>query len=186
MKKNKINLQKGFSLLEIIGATFIFTIGILSLFTVSNLGVGSLTEIKSKLIGSYLSQEGIEIVRGIRDSNWIEEVAWTDGLLDCSTGCQVQYDSESIVPYTDSFLKINDQGFYGYQANGGTETIFKRKITIKYLLDGRFVFSYPEEGEGDLEVQPPIYYLSVSSLVSWSIKGKEYNTEAVEYLYDWK
>ncbi len=163
-----IKSESGFTLIEVISAIFVFTLGILAIMVLIDQSIAFSDQVKSKLIGAYLAQEGIEIVRNIRDSNWIAKApSWDSGL---SAGLsakdyEADYQSLALSNYTGSYLNIDSNGFYSYSV--GTSTKFKRKITIS-----------------DKTSNPP--RMRITSQVSWEIRGKSYNIEVVEYLYNWK
>jgi len=163
--------KRGFTIIEAIVAIFVITTGIVGVLTLVTQTISSATYSSDRLIAAYLAQEGIEIVRNIRDTNWLEGAAtWNDGL---GVG---EYEGDyndsdltvcpSICDYDNNlrFLKI-DGGFYGYPLSG-TETKFKRKITI---------------GAG-----PIADSLNVKVEVFWQEKGKIYSVPVQENLYNWK
>jgi len=175
---------KGFTLLEVIGAIFILTVGAGSAFILISQTLSAASLVKERLIASYLVGEGIEIVRNIRDTNWLQArdpaktSPWDDGL--CSTSpCywQTDYTTRTFTdtadfeqcsdpeyncrPYDGTTLKI-DGGFYNYTS--GTETIFKRKITIEKLDSDN---------------------IKVEVNVEWTEKGRTHNLKAIEYLTSW-
>ena len=159
-----IKSESGFTLIEVISAIFVFTLGILAIMVLIDQSIAFSDQVKSKLIASYLAQEGIEIVRNIRDSNWIKKApSWDSGL---SVGdYEADYQSLAVSNYTGSYLNIDSNGFYSYSVD--TSTKFKRKITIS-----------------DKTSNPP--RMRIASQVNWEIRGKYYYIEAVEYLYNWK
>jgi len=65
IKKEK---EKGFTLVETLVAISIFTISLLGLMSVLASGIGGTTYAKNKIIAGYLAQEGIEYIRGMRNS----------------------------------------------------------------------------------------------------------------------
>jgi len=68
--------NKGFTLIETVVAVFVLTIGVLGVFTVvQNITFSSQLN-SSKLTATYLAQEGIELVRNQRDSNWLAGSPW--------------------------------------------------------------------------------------------------------------
>ncbi len=74
----------GQGLLETTIAIGMIVVGVLSIFAV---GTGQLRAIRvseDRLIAGDLAREGIEIVRSIRDSNWLQASSWTSGLGDAS------------------------------------------------------------------------------------------------------
>ncbi|OGZ63779.1 MAG: hypothetical protein A3A98_00620 [Candidatus Staskawiczbacteria bacterium RIFCSPLOWO2_01_FULL_40_39] len=164
--------KNGFTMIELIITIAILSFGIIGVYTAFN-PIASLTyTIALRFNAAYLAQEGLEIVRNLRDNNFIEEVEWSEGLLICEIGCQADYKTGTSVQtpenalkaYDDNtFLSLNQDGFYGYDA-GGTVTKFKRKITIHRV-------------SGDV--------LKASVVVTWNYNGVPYSFDAAEYLYNW-
>lgn len=165
-------LQGGFTLLEVTIAIFILLVGVTAGSVLIARTVGQISVFSSKLIASYLTQEGIEIVRNIRDTNWLEGGAWDEGLSDGDW--EVDYTATTVEDppgasayfevYADNFLKLNgSSGFYDYDP-AGTDTKYKRKITIASGADT----------------------LTVTVETIWSEKGKSYSHTAQEILYNWK
>jgi prepilin-type N-terminal cleavage/methylation domain-containing protein len=161
--------KKGFTLLEMIIAVTVILIGlipIMSLMYNSSFGVRLSL---SRLQAAYLAQEGLEIVRNIRDSNWIKQnkglnISWDDNLRvgEQQQPSQASYSDQTLSSYQGINLKLNNDGFYNY--NSGTDTKFKRKITISESNDDT---------------------LQVSVEVSWQEKGKNYSLTVYENLYNW-
>lgn len=132
---NEAERSKGFTLLEVLIAMFFITVGATAAFVlvqrVATFSLGA----SQKLQASYLAQEGVEIVRNMRDSNSVktskgQTTPWSTGLISCSAGCQADYASASLSPYTGSFLLWNGS-FYSYAT--GEKTIFQRRITIRMI-----------------------------------------------------
>ena len=163
--------DKGFTMIELIVTISILSVGIIGSYSAFS-SINSLTHsISPRLTAVYLAQEGQEIVRNIRDSNYIDGKNWKFGLSNCKNGCQADYkagtDSESnsnkLKNYSDdNFLILNADGFYGYEE--GIKTIFKRKITIDNISNSS---------------------LKVDVLVMWDYQGKSFEFKTESYLYDW-
>ena len=126
MKKN------GFTIIEMLVVIFFLSVGMVGvLIAIQQTMAG--TEVSSqRLTAIYLCQEGIEIVRNIRDGNWLEQIdnpalPWDDGL---NTGdYEGDYTmAQSLASWAGRNLKI-DAGFYKY-SDTGTSTPFQRKISI--------------------------------------------------------
>lgn len=163
---NKFLQKKGFTLLEVLVAIFLITLGVLGAMTLVSQTIAFSQLNSSRLVAAYLAQEGMEIVRNIRDSNFIKihkgwDINWDDGLAGCSGGCEADYDDPVLVTSTDRYLKI-DGDFYNYDS--GLETPFKRKIFITPL------------GSDILKVRVE---------VSWSERGRSHKISVQEKLYKW-
>ena len=158
-----LNKNKGFTFLELVIVFFVVTVGILGVFRFVSYPIFYSSLSKSRLTATYLAQEGIEIVRNLRDENWLNNKSWNDGL---GAG-DYRADYDDLVLFSDNvgrYLNIeNLSGFYGY--SGGTQTKFTRKITID-------------------DTNPE--FLKVSVEVNWKEKGKAQTPIIIQgNLYDW-
>jgi len=171
---NNGTIKKGFTLLEVIIAIFLVTVGMSAVLVLITKTITTMALSFSQLTAAYLTQEGIEIVRNIRDTNWIEGADWDDGLvcspLPCQFEAEADYDDLDLTTYTHlgRYLKF-DGGFYNYDS--GSDTKFKRKITITPI---------------DLEPDGINDILEVTILVLWTEKRETYSHTAQEKLYKWR
>jgi len=160
--------------MEAIAAIFVITAGLVGVLSLVSQTIASSTFSKDKLIAAYLAQEGIEIVRNIRDTNWIQNApSWNTGLvppsIDCSSGCQADYTDQTLSGFTGNPLNIdNVTGYYGYGV--GNATKFTRRITIS---------------EPATLPCPVGICLNVKVEVFWQEKGVQHKVEAQENLYNW-
>jgi len=169
-KKNKP--LTGFTVVELIITIAVLSIGIIGIYSAFTPFIALNSNASSKFLATYLGQEGLEIIRNLRDNNFISEVSWSSGLLSCVNGCQADYktgtsvetDDNKLKPYNDNnFLKLNSDGFYSYDI--GTSTPYKRKIIITQPL-----------GTDTMKVEV---------IVFWSYNETPYTYEAESYLYNW-
>lgn len=169
--------KNGFTLIEVVTAVTVVTVGVVGAFTVVQTVAGYTSLSLSQLTATYLAQEGIEIVRNIRDGNWLDPAVlpWNDGItsgaaaccicvIPCSCECEADYvnNIQFLDFYSDRFLSI-DGGFYKY-SGGGVKTRFKRKIIV---------------GQDDADI------LNVTTTVSWLEKGRSYEISVEETLYNY-
>jgi len=155
--------------MEMLVAIFILIVGIVGSYSAFTQIIIVTSAVSSKLTAAYLAQEGVEIIRNIRDTNWLQGFNQDNGLSNiCSVGCEADYttgtneETTELKSYTGNQLCINSDGFYNYFS--GSLTDFKRKITVELV-------------DSDI--------LKVSSEVYWEDRGKSYNFTAEERLYDW-
>ena len=119
----------------IISVAIIVSALVVSIVLVSY-SVSGTTASKTKIIATNLTQEGLEIVRNIRDNNWLVgktgpddgQTDWRDGLGEGQW--RVQYDQQNLLSYSSAMLRKNSNGFYQYSS--GSNTGFRRIITIEY------------------------------------------------------
>lgn len=153
-------MQKGFTLLEVLFSLFLLVatmVGVSSLFLQI---IAFLPVSKERLEANYLAQEGVEIVRNMRDANVITGAEWNNGLTSCTGGCEADYNDAALAGYAGRSLQINN-GFYEY-GSGGTATPFQRKITIDTAT--------PDE-------------LKVAVQVSWQEKNRSHSLTIRDDLY---
>lgn len=179
LKIFKKEQPKGFTLMEVIVALFFITVGIIGSYALISSTISSTSYASNKFTASYLAQEGIELVRNIRDTNWLqgEGHTWNEQLATaiCSgtcdganNGCRVDYNSvtsadPTLLAYSGQFLNIDGNGFYSY--SGSNQTKFKRKVSID---------------------SSTVDILRVCVRVEWQEKGKTYQITAQENLYNWR
>ena len=174
---NKRNKDGGFSLAELLVAMFFVSVAIPALLFSISRTMGDIESSTLRLRAIYLAQEGIEIVRNIRDTNWLGGATST-ALEDIGSGGDYGADYDDAVltnlpcspfcqPSQLDFLKINSNGFYQYSS--GVKTLFKRKITI-------------DKAE-DLDLDGHIDRIRVTVEVYWTKRG-DHQVKAQEYLYN--
>lgn len=78
--KKRLKAESGFTLTEVMIAVMILTVAIVSS---TSLLVGLINTNRSNvqtLQAYYLAQEGVELMRNVRDTNWLYNVDWLHGL----------------------------------------------------------------------------------------------------------
>jgi Tfp pilus assembly protein PilV len=86
MRRQTLN-QNGQSLLELLVALLILVVALTATITLIVNSINAGKESRNRLIATSLAREGVEIVRNIRDSNWIDPAApnWDAGLTNGTT-----------------------------------------------------------------------------------------------------
>ncbi|MBU4217108.1 prepilin-type N-terminal cleavage/methylation domain-containing protein [Candidatus Parcubacteria bacterium] len=162
----QINNNTAFSIIEVMVAIGIVSVGMMGVLSLMTRNVLTQTLNKNNLIASMLAQEGLELVREVRDTNWLIDppVSFDDGIPATSTIDFYGFEStgqDFSSSATD--IKMDEYGFYGH--TGATSTIFKRLITVSR--------TNPE-------------FINVKSTVRWSQSGKNHDYIAETLLYDWR
>lgn len=161
-------------MLELIVVVFIITVGVMAIYAAVQYPLIYTTNSIQRLSAAYLAQEGIELVRNIRDENVLNNRSWKTGLAggvpDCSAGCETDYLSGALTPWANPgrFLKVDNANGYSYSSTSNTK--FKRKITIA-------------EGLDPAPASKPILIVTVS--VQWTDRVGPNTFEAKENLYEW-
>ena len=182
--------QKGFTLVESLVAIAVFTVGISAAIFVIQQSFFVGARVKNKIIAAYLAQEVIEVIRNIRDRNWIagnvynladgcfyNGNCWMNGINDSDgasnfikTGC-AQYDSASLASPCALGPRLSFNGSYYISVGSGVSYQFSRDITTEFIpLD---TIPDPDEPE----------HLKVTSTVTC---GTGCSVSLEEYLYNWK
>ncbi len=161
--------NNGFTLIETIVATGLIVVGLVAALALITSSLSYVSDIQNRLVAANLAAEGIEVVRNIRDNNWIQNRAWNYGI---STGVfQTYYNSTALTTLVGSGdpLKLDANGFYNYEPFGVT-TLYTRKI---YITNGP---------TADLSTNE----MRVISTVTWQKKGATYTSSAEDHLFNWK
>jgi hypothetical protein len=162
----------GFSLLEVVLSIFVVTVGIAGTYAFLQGTIASESVIRDKLIASYLAQEGVEIVRNFRDTNYLKMlngvggVTWLTGLTGCSPGpCQADYNDSALAAGAGT-LAIAGSGLYYYGA--GISTGFQRKIAVN-----------------NTALCPAPDCVEIQVDVAWTDRGNPHNVVVTTHLYKW-
>lgn len=168
-------------MLETVVALGVLVTGIASVFSLSLQAIANSSVSKNKLVAINLAQEGIELVRQIRDTNEIQGIAWDTGFS--SAGCGTGYETDAsgsgiptLAPYgAGHYLKYpDDKGLYSY--SGTADTIFKREI----IIEKPPCAGWPR---GDVPDDKEVH---IVSKVTWNEKTVAKSVKLEEVLYDWK
>lgn len=157
-------MQRGFTLIETLVALVLVTVAMGPVFILATSSVNVASRIEHNLIASDLAQEGVEVVRNIRDTNWLTGAAFDNNL---PTGTwRVQWDTVGggLMAVGSNPVLKKSNGLYNYTV--GTDTVFRRTVTI----------SKPNSGE-----------LVVISSMTWIERGNINRTVGAEsHLFDWR
>ena len=179
--------NKGFTLVETLVAVAIFATSITALISITARGINNNIFVKNKLIASYLSQEGVELVRNMRDSAVLPEnsVPWDVFLSDTENWIGECYSStvqgsnacyiDGVTSELSAFECIDgvcpvlgfDQQSSTYSYSVITDSIFTRTITVR-----------PIESGNNQEVL-------VDSIVEWSQGSNTYRVSYKYNLFNW-
>lgn len=169
-------MKKSFTLLELVTSIFIIMLALGAIYFLLRQIIVASSFLPNQLTAIYLAQEGIEVVRNIRDTNWIEGEDWKNGLQGYSSdeegceindGAQLSYNSQSLEAYDKDTPLYIYNGFYT-QTPLGEKTSFKRRIVINSKTDS----------DGN-------EYLEVICYVCWKERGRTHQVKLIENLYGW-
>ena len=164
--------RQGQTLVEALVAISALTIGFLGVIGLLNRSIGLNRVVADSYVATYISLEGIEVVKNILDDNAIARgggalIPWNEGV---TTGnYELDYTSPSLVAYGTGELYFDPgTGFYS-RTGGGSATLtrFTRRITISVAPDGES--------------------LSAHSIISWSGRGSgSFSIDLEDRFYAWR
>ncbi len=167
--RNTRKPNAGFTMIETLVAIFIFgiTLTATSFIMITNLNTAK--SIRNGYIASGLVQEGIEVVRNMRDRDWFLNVppgANPFGTTIPDGTRRVQWDSTTLIAVgvNPPLKKDSASGLYSYTT--GTDTIFKRTITITTII--------------------PNVEKRIVAQVQWDERGVTKSLSAEEHLFNWR
>ncbi len=187
------NPKSGLTIIEVIIAILVITMGIVGVLALASKSTASISVSKNKFIAANLVQEGIEVVRNIRDTNWLQRNDWDENLGVPTSSCptftnwELDYNTAALTDdYDGDFLNIDridivtpigeagqpdeyDPYFYGYfsppLSQYGEVSIFQRKVSLCYLNN---------------------YQIRVKVEVYFNDRGRSYTVSAQEEIFNWK
>lgn len=159
--------SSGFTLVEALVSLVLLTSALVPAFILATDALMLSSRIRNTLIASSLAQEGVEVIRAMRDANWLAGQPFGTGLNACSSGCRVQWDTDvnTILPPVKgvtSPLLVSASGVYQYA--DGTASLFSRVITVT--------------APNDIE-------LVVKSEVTWDERSIAKSIVVESHLFDW-
>ena len=91
--------NKGFSLIEVVTAIFILTVGVGGAFSLIYQTLSAVYLVRSELTASFLAQEGVEIVKNLRDNAWLysraaTSTSWLAYLSEAGGDYEVDYSTK--------------------------------------------------------------------------------------------
>jgi len=162
-KKNK----KGFTLIEVITILFVISLGMIGVLSLIVQNIQSQSLNKDTLIGYQLAQEGVELIRQVRDTNWREGRAWNTYL---AVG-------DYYMDYTDIAPNPAPTKNYGN---------LRQNSDGMYLNNPLFVISSGTNFYRVISIQDRAPGILVVSNVYWSDHGRNYVYTLEAALYNWR
>ena len=164
----KIKIQKklGFSIVEIMAVILVVSVGMISMMGLINQSIRVQRLNKHTLIAYQLAQEGIELVRVIRDDNWFSEnpddftVALNEGSY-CIDIDNINLNNPQNSPCS---LYFDNNDFYVHSSSENSSP-YSRLVTIS---------EHEEDHAMKVEVE-----------ISWKDAGRDLQYNVETKLYDW-
>lgn len=155
--------ERGFSIGEVMLSVFILGVTMVAILGLYSSGLREFQDERDSVIASMLAQEGVELVRNIRDNNWAKRTCAVESNCEGEDtfpetfanfpssdahNCRIDKDFEDLIECNGSSYALNIDGSGFYVHSVGTSTKFRRTMDLNY-----------DEDTGDL---------IVTSFVSWN------------------
>lgn len=193
--------QKGQSLIEMMVALFILVAALTATIVLIVTSINAGRESINRLIATSLAREGIEVVRNIRDSNWIDpnDPGWDDGLASDNTAIPK---IDGVNPISLNFgendftvIKLSNNQYLQGSAATGTDTQFYRLLYINPICHDNN--SPPDEkiadkesvdscGSGDYNGYDNKVGIRIISEVRWPSSDSSHKVIIENRLYNWQ
>lgn len=202
------NKNSGQSLVELIVAITVIEIGLFSVWSMFLVNFNAEREAQMRVLGANLAREGVELVKNVRDSNWLkvnanvpkgEETSelwsWDQNLEPGSYNLDATniIDGWQSVGSENRFqrLYLNSDGFYS--VSGASSTPYERAITLKDICcDSSDSVTCSDTDYSVAEDEPNCTSeqlkigVKVVSEVRWIISGNQRNFKVELNLYNWQ
>ncbi len=209
-------MRRGFSLVEAIVSITILLVGVMA---VVSLGIAMVSQARftnAQVVASQLAREGVEVVRAIRDGNWLEAedggaVSWNDGLsVGTDYSAVAEWDS-GLSTWTVDFDAIDFGNcvtgfdctrmysnnptfefaqFASVPPASWKDTEYQRLMRLfpicRSLVDETIETVLIADGTTCVPGSEEQVGIDVQVEVRWEEKGISRSTTVEEYIYDWK
>lgn len=193
MKKfNKYSFKlAGFSLLETLVVMVLITVGLLAVLTLTVETLKSQQVNRNQLIARYLAQEGLELIKNVRDSNFKERmsgnaVPWNQSFYTGGPPSCVFYTTQYNV-FAPAYLATrssstpftpDEYGVLGTATTSSSTDFFVHATGTPATIFSRGISVCPDNND--------LSSFTVVSSVTWYEKGDQYYYDLQTVLYDWK
>jgi type II secretory pathway pseudopilin PulG len=154
MHRKDTTQQSGFTLIEALVGIAMLLLAIIGPMAIAQSGLQNSIFAKDQIVAFYIAQEGVELVRSLRDENALADNSWLTGIpaqsgeichssgagcgidpenmnfINCAnnggTACVLYYHASGLAPG-------GQRGIYGHTVSGGQPTVFSRSIKVTVL-----------------------------------------------------
>ena len=161
--------QRGITLVETLVSLVVLSLGLIPTLAILTSSIRIASLIENNLIAANLAQEGAEVARSLRDSNWFMNRAFSYTLIGQG---RVQWDTNTTTNLPQPIganppLKFDSvTGRYNYTT--GVDTQFRRSLT------------------GTMSANPCNCELIIISRVDWTQQGRNRTQSVESHLYNWR
>jgi len=129
MPKKTLSKEKkysGFSFIESVLAIFVVSVGMIAVLSLLSKNLKQSMDSRDQMVASLLAQEGIELVRNLRDNNWANEI----DTFNSGTGGNFPASNDMTCSILSTSTAINNSPA-NYNISGISNK-FQRKIQVVY------------------------------------------------------
>lgn len=188
---NKNRYKKGFGLMEVLISAVIIIIILSALVTIGRMALSNSEYLAERAQAIYLAQEGLEMTRQIRDTNWIDgnsDTKWNT-LYSSTNTCVPTADNPCnySITYVPDVADLTLGRIQLTSAAPGFKTIpinsvnFKQQIRIASITGFSQSQLLPSPGT---DLKP--YAIKVTSTVTWNFSGQNKSVNVSEFLTNWR
>jgi len=182
MEEKKDHQRSGQTIMEMVVALSVLTIGLLGIITLLNVSLGLNRVVADNYRGTYLAAEGVEIVKSLVTTNAEKKITWCSGLpsgdyeLDYRVRVPELGTYDCLAPYpgldnaANQPLRLHATShLYDYDRSGSVPTIFYRTVSISYEPAG------PNAEDDKMIVQ---------SVVHWKDRTGDNRVDLIDYIFN--
>lgn len=191
--------NKGFGIAETLIASTIIMMIIFALTAAGRSALRSSQYLQERTQASYLAQGGIEQMRQIRDSNWLDSNAsgteWSSFALTTTAAKGYSWDSSNKLYSTLNFDTTQKR----YKLSTPTVTLpatpdvipldsvdFSRTVILQQIQKDQTGKLLPTDGTAGTKVEADINSIKVTVKIDWSNNGHAKNLSISEILTNWR
>lgn len=164
MKEKIKNNLPGFTLVEIMAVLFVVSLGLIGVLSLIIQNIQSQNINKKSIVAYQLAQEGIELIRKTRDTNWLNADPWNKNLVSGDYYMDFLDPIPNLLTAPEQADLYKDgEGFFVHEGGVG-QTFYRRLITIENLT---------------------AHSMRVYSKVTWSDRGNVFDYDLETLLFDW-
>ena len=189
----------GQGLLEMIFAIGILLLVVVAILALASSGLTGVHESEFQIIANNLGRESIEVVRSIRDRNWLSGLAWDTDLAPTEQAITVFDPSNAADPWSiveGSGQLYQQAGLYLHADQTGpnaTPTLFRRSVKINSVcqvtqnstggleLGEEYIVTAPATCGTDLRIGA-----LVTATVQWTEANRQRHISLQDVLYAWR
>ncbi len=199
IKNLKFKNQSGQSLVEMIVALAIILTGLIGALTLTISNLSASGEAGTRVVATNLAREGLDVVRNIRDTNWLKNSPWDD-LLYAGTdytaiavfnpaadpAWQLNF-APAAIDETAAKLYLSVDNLYLQDVipPAGTETLYARLLTLDPICLNLTTKTETVTGSACVGGEEKIG-IRVKSEVAWTESGRSHSIVLEDKLYNWR